>query len=126
MFPGLLSVAFGIQQAVLSVTFSSFRCLSVSFGSFRYLSRPDLRMVNAGRKCGADLLRSADLYAGRNLLCGSVTRGYPHAVPAGENADLGHTATGQSETCKADPQIRPAPQIQPTPERRYRQFAGLQ
>jgi len=31
-----------------------------------------------------------------------------------ENADLGHTATGQSDTCKIDPQIRPAPQIQPT------------
>jgi len=43
-----------------------------------------------------------------------VTRGYPQAVPAGENADLGHTATGQSETCKIDPHIHPAPQIQPT------------
>jgi len=38
--------------------------------------------------------------------------GYPHAVPAGENADLGHTATGQSETCKADPP-RPANSTNP-------------
>ena len=37
------------------------------------------------------------------------------AVPAGENVDLGHTATGQWHACKLDPQIRPAPQILPTP-----------
>jgi len=36
------------------------------------------------------------------------------AVPAGENADLGHTATGQSHACKIDPQIRPALHILPT------------
>jgi len=39
--------------------------------------------------------------------------GYTHAVPAGENADLGHTTTGQSETCKTDPQIRPANSTNP-------------
>ena len=38
------------------------------------------------------------------------------AVPTGENVDLGHTATGQSHDCEIDPQIRPAPQILPTPE----------
>jgi len=36
MFPDLLSVAFGIQQqqAVISVTFSSFRYISVAFGIY--------------------------------------------------------------------------------------------
>jgi len=37
------------------------------------------------------------------------------AVPAGENVDLGHTATGQLHAFKIDPQIQPAPQILPTP-----------
>ena len=38
----------------------------------------------------------------------------PPWLPAGENTDLGHTANDQSETCKTDPQVRSAPQIQPT------------
>ena len=39
--------------------------------------------------------------------------GYPQDVPVGEDADLGHTVTGQSNACKMDPQICPTPQILP-------------